>query len=157
MIFVKSQLLGALVQPVILNIEKIMRRHNQPGRISADDFDVPKKQMEDMGDLLGLIREKRDELSLLFFKAHGSAYEGFREELVERMVEMGEGYLDALPAAQPGPEIRVSRFFLHQMGSFHVNMIAELVMHPLSDGEEARFTEEYVTFVAAGWKRLLAL
>lgn len=151
----KDEIMTALVQPVILKMNALIRRHHEPDRITLAEFEPSGYHVEDMQSLIEMVNTHRESLMLLLFNAHGSVWENYRETLIEQIVEMGEQYLATLEEKYPRLETTVSRFFLRQMGSFHVNMIAELVRHPLPEDKQAEFLKDYVTFVSGGWKYLL--
>ena len=151
----KDEILTEVLRPLLNALEKNMEDHNKPDYINTNVFTSREYQLENIHRYVQLILKYREELKLLFFNCYGSVYENFREEFSDRHTQIGVEYLRMMKEKYPEINIDISDFFIHNMSSWWLTIIGELVSHDLSPDQVERFIGEFLKFSTAGWKRIM--
>jgi TetR/AcrR family transcriptional regulator, cholesterol catabolism regulator len=151
----KDQLFEEILVPAIQAFERVLEEHNSEANLTLDIFTSRRYLEEHVRMITELIVQHREALRLLFFNAHGSALEGFKEALIERHTQIGLESLRLMKERSPEINIDVSNFFIHTMSSWWFSTLSEMVMHELSREELERFITEYMEYGIAGWKQIM--
>lgn len=106
-------------------------------------------------DIADYIDTNRESMNLLLFHSHGSDYENFREEITEQFTKSWVVFFKWLNEEYPDNGVNVSEFFLHNMASFYLNVVAEILMHDIPYSGMLTYLEEMMEFVFQGWKPLM--
>lgn len=151
----KDQLFEKILAPAVQAMERIIEDHNSEANLSLDIVDSTDFPRELTRMFTELIVQHREELGILLFQSHGSALEGFKEKLIERHTRCELEYLRLLKQKHPEVNGDISEFFIHNMSSWWISTLGELVMHKLSRKELERFLGEYMEYATAGWKQIM--
>lgn len=152
----KDELFCEVLRPLISELNRYMRSHNEERHLNIDVFSVRTLQDEHVGAMRRLVKNFRPELRLLLFNAEGTPLAGYKEKIVDFQTKIGAEYLQLMKARYPHIDVDISPFFLHISSSTWVNIFCELVEHDdYSEQEVARALEQYEIFGMAGWKALM--
>lgn len=136
-------------------IERIIATHGNREYLTVPEVWGYEYHMEIVKKIASFIDSNREAMALLFFHSHGSDYEDFREKITEKFTESWIVFFKWLNEEYPGNGVNVSDFFLHNMASFYVNVVAEILMHDISYSHMLTYLKEMMEFVFQGWKPLM--
>jgi hypothetical protein len=101
------------------------------------------------------IDEHRTNLKLIAFYSHGSDYEKFKSQIIDRYTINMIRFLKLVKEKYPDNGVNVSEFFIHNIASFYINIIEELLMHDVRYNEMLQYLRELMEFAFQGWKPLM--
>lgn len=152
----KDDIFRAMVDPFICSLNAFLKKHHSGEYVSLDVFVSGDYQHHVIASMMRLVRQYRDIIFLLLFRAGGSSFENFREEIVEENICIGVEYMQLMKEKYPHLNIEVSELFVRITGRWWVSVLEEIARHnDLSDDEAEQFIADYVKFGTAGWKKLL--
>ncbi|QZT38095.1 TetR/AcrR family transcriptional regulator [Halosquirtibacter xylanolyticus] len=151
----KDEILSEILTPLLTELTLLLENHNEPNHIDIDVFYSTHFKDESSKLYLRLVTKYKQELKLLLFQSHGSTYENFRDDFVRLQGKIGKSYMDKMKEKYPEINIAVSSFFLHNICSWFVNILGEIVTHDLTEKEILQFFHDYVEYSTAGWKQLM--
>lgn len=152
----KDSLLADVLHPLLRDIDQFMAQHNTSEHLTIKIFtseDIQRKWLETS---LGIVSRYRNELKLLFFASHGSRFENFEEEWIDKTTSTGIEYIEEMKARYPQLHADISTFFIRFISAWWVSMIKELLRHEeLSEREIECFVGEHLRFTTGGWGKLM--
>lgn len=152
----KDEIFCAVVDPFICNLELLLKQYHSGQYVSLDVFVSGEYQHNVIVSTMKLVKQYREVIFLLLFRAGGSSMENFREDIVENNIEMGTQYMRFMKDKYPYLNIAVSELFVKIAGRWWVSVFEEIARHnQLGDDEAEQFIADYVRFSTAGWKTLL--
>ncbi len=151
----KDDVFSELVSPTVREIERILDEAE-----NTDYLEEPEKwsyeyHMEFVESVAGFIDTHRYNLRLIAFHAHGSALENFRERVIERFSANMINFVRTVKSVYPDNGVIVSDFFIHNIASFYVNVIEEILMHDVLYEQMLSYLKEIMEFAFEGWKPLM--
>ena len=152
----KDEIFKELVYPTIYIIDKLIERY-----MLNEDFCKNPVRWTIEGSwqtthLLFLFLDKhRDNLKLLFFKSQCSEYENTKDKYIDLFTELYLKNLTLLKTNNTEFNYKVSDWFVHNIISFYINIINEIIMHDLTKKEMEQYAEEINTFLFHGWMAVL--
>jgi len=108
-----------------------------------------------VSDVAHFIDKHRRVLKLLAFNSYGSSLENFRDQLIERYTNVFKVSLKLIKEAYPESNVDITDFFIHNMASFFLNTIIEILMHDLSLDESIFQLKEMMTFTYSGFEGVM--
>ena len=150
----KDELFNRIISPTILIIDKYFDKlesgyeHKNTARWG---YKAHLKAMEILVDFLDQHREK---LKLIAFKSAGSSVAEYKETLIERHSEISRQGMWHIKKIQPEVKLEMSEFFTHNVSSFWLNMITEILMHDVKRDEMLKFLKEMMLFMFYGYEGL---
>lgn len=94
-------------------------------------------------------------LKLLVFQSHGSSFENFKDELIERYTKLSLNYLKKSQSIYPGIKTNISEFCVHNIASLMFNIATEVLMHDTSKEEMLSLFKEMLNFMFYGYEGLM--
>jgi len=150
----KDVLFRRIVDPTLIRIDAQFRHlelgteYQNPARWSYESH-LPR--MEAVADF---IDSNRKILKLIIFQAHGSSLQNYTDTLIERYARLCLKYLKESGQIYPGMKTDVSEFLFHNIASFWMNVIRELLMHDILRDPMLRFLREILKFIFSGYEGL---
>ncbi|MFV0268037.1 MAG: TetR/AcrR family transcriptional regulator [Draconibacterium sp.] len=151
----KDEIFCEILAGLLKALDNVMEEHNSSQYISIDIFNSEEYMHSQINMFVELINNYKEDLKLLLFKAAGSSLENFRDEITDRHTKTGVEYVALMKQKYPEINGEISEFFIHTMSSWWMSIIAELVMHDLSNSTLENFIREYMEFGTAGWKKVM--
>ncbi len=151
----KDELFNHVLEPAITTLLKLTEDHNSNANLNIAIFESQEYITKKNNEFLKVLLEFREEMRILFFKAHGSSLENFKEQYIEKNTETSLEFLRLLKERNPDINIDISYFFVHAVSSWWVSVMGELVMHDLKRSELECFISEYIEYITAGWKKIM--
>ena len=153
----KDDIFATVVEPTITEIKKafdiVEERHsNLFEKEYRWSFEWHEREMDKVVDF---IDAHRTNLHLILFKSHGSSIYNFKEYIIERYTDIFDIFIKTAGKRNPEFKDKVSKFFIHNISSFYINVVSELVMHDVPYKEMKRYMKEIVTFTYYGNKELM--
>ena len=145
----KDALFVAVLSPTTTAIDQFLQYSANEGRIIFPGFDLLKKHL---AMVIDFIDTHRGNLQLLFFQSAGSSLANFRDEVIDRYTRMG---LEKLRTGRSDGPV-VSEFTFHNVCSFWVNFISEIIMHDIDKAHIHQYFTEFLNYNQAGWDALIA-
>ncbi len=149
----KDELFSEVVKPTVNRVAYLLKLMETPENFSKETYGFG-YHIEMISYLADFIRENRHNLKLLFFKAHGSVYERYVNDMIGKYTALT---IKAIPifGRKMGFENKdVSKFFVHSMVSSNINFIKEILMHELSHADIIRYGRELMTYNYFGQQAL---
>lgn len=152
----KEELYCAVLHPVLTELERLMRSHNDESYLSLSIFTREGASRTYMQEMMRLIRMYRPELRLLLFQSEGTSLEHYTDRITEAQAAIGREYLRIMKERYPAIEDNISPFLIHITASTWTAIFVELVAHDeYSDEEVSLALDQYVRYGVAGWRELL--
>lgn len=151
----KNDIFRALVFRTADEIENIIIEHGKKEYLKKPEVWGHEYHMTIVKDIADYIDTNREPMKLLLFHSHGSDFENFREKVTEQFTKSWIVFFKWLNEEYPGNGVNVSDFFLHNMASFYLNVVAEILMHDIPYSSMLTYLEEMMEFVFQGWKPLM--
>jgi AcrR family transcriptional regulator len=150
----KDELFVSIVKPAISEIDKYF-----DDRELGHDYGNPEKwsleyhflMLEKLADF---IDANRQILKMIAFSAHGSSLQDYRESLIERYTRVCMECMKKAEQLYPGLKTDISLFFAHNIASFWMNIILEILMHDIPRGKMVEFLKEIMKFMFYGYEGL---
>lgn len=153
----KNELFKVIVAPTVHKFNLILKRIENYSKSTNKSLLCKPPANKAMETMVEVIDRNRFYLTLLLFKSQGSEMEDFAENVIEKCTEL---FLDQNGVCsvcnQAVKPIEISDFFLHNISSFCVGIINEIVMHNISKDEMRLYFTEIFTFLNSGYKALLS-
>lgn len=153
----KDEIFVEVLTPLIHAFDKLLDEHNSPDSISIEIFTSEEYMREQIDMFVRLILKFQKEIELLFFRAHGSTLEDFKEDYTDRHTQLGFEYMRLMKKKYPEINANVSKFFIHTQSSWWMAIISELVSHNLTEIEIEAFVTEYMAFGTGGWRSVMKI
>jgi len=151
----KNDIFRELVFKTACEIEGVISEQSKLGYLKRPEVWGHDYHMSIAKEIAAFIDTNREAMTLLLFHSHGSDYENFREKITEIFTESWVVFFKWLNEEYPDNGVNVSDFFLHNMASFYLNVVAEILMHNISYSSMLSYLEEMMEFVFQGWKPLM--
>lgn len=151
----KDELFCTIVSPAIEAYNIILNLHHG---VSGPDITAVRGDdyiQKTIDELLGLLKNYRSLLSLLFFKAQGSSLQNFREQFTDKNTETTLNYLSRMRTLYPDIVSDISPFSIHLHSVGMYSLMEEVVMHKIEGKELKTIIEEYVIYEQKGWEELI--
>jgi len=150
----KDDLFAGIVGPIVT---KINRRFDFME--SGEEYRNPDKwsyayHLQMLNALAGFIDAEREVLKLLAFQSHGSSFQNYRETLIDRYTLVSLKFMRESQSLYPGLKAEISPFFAHNIASFWMNVILEILMHDVPRAEMTVFLREVMRFMFYGYEGL---
>ena len=150
----KDELFVAIVKPTISEIDKYF-----DDKELGCDYGKPEKwgleyHLIMLGKLADFIDANRQILKMIAFSAHGSSLQNYRELLIERYTRICMECMKKAEQLYPGLKAGISQFFAHNIASFWMNIILEILMHGISRDKMLEFLKEIMKFMFYGYEGL---
>jgi AcrR family transcriptional regulator len=154
----KEDLFSALVSPAVSTIEDFLQQEE----VSFEDVKKRGKEIREwfsryLKFLIDLIDEYPDEMELLFVKSSGSAFENYRDRLIETGKKRGMNNFRKLERTEEFEGEIISEFFIHNLVNYVFNISVEIIRNDLSGEDIRAFEEEIRAFLFNGWNGLVKL
>lgn len=151
----KDQILREVLAPLMHALNRLEQDHISPDNLNLRIFDSGEEQYLRINLFVELILTYRNELKLLLFHSHGSSLEGFHDEFTDRQTRIGMEYFSKMKIKYPYIKTDISEFFIHNISSWFLTIMGEIVSHNLNPEEIERFVGEYMEFSTAGWRQMM--
>ena len=147
----KDGLLGGVTEAALTSLMGVLEKH------FAEDTETDLKSYQQQdGDhdefaeeLVNVIYDNFDEMTILLEKSAGSRFEGIVEEVIDRLDTSYMALAEQYAAAMPGK--RVNRDMLHWLTHVQVDAFIHMMNH-FSDREDAmRFIKPVMDYLIKGW------
>ena len=147
----KDGLLGGVTEAALTSLMGVLEKH------FAEDTETDLKSYQQQdGDhdefaeeLVNVIYDNFDEMTILLDKSAGSRFEGIVEEVIDRLDTSYMALAEQYAAAMPGK--RVNRDMLHWLTHVQVDAFIHMMNH-FSDREDAmRFIKPVMDYLIKGW------
>ena len=150
----KADLFRELVEPSAQKIDEWLEAHISRSiqTMESDEIDLWKDSEIDM--MRDLIYPNMEEYRLLLTKAHGSPYENYLHELIEKHQEKMFSFLPLLQEKGYVPH-PVDAKELHLLLSAYTTAMFEPVVHGYTLEEAYRCLDTLEAFFLPGWQQLL--
>lgn len=145
----KDELLAELVRPTIASIRSLIETASLLPRgdgLAPVDFVASHPQ-----EAFRFLEEHREPLVLLLLHSEGSRLSGFRETLAQELTDLLARHIENGPGSSRQPS-EPSPFFLHQLATFLIVCVEEVIHHELPASRLPGFLEETARFVSKGMK-----
>jgi len=155
----KDELFRQIVAPLITALEGMVAMHHnihyheQFLKFASGQSD--EMMTEHVQTYLQLIKNRHDELELLFFKSQGSTLENYVDEYTDECTRQVLDFMDDFKQRYPNFSSVSSAFTYHVHTVWMFNFIAEIIKHRLSPEETEKTVEDYILFEYTGWRELL--
>ncbi len=154
----KNEILEVILQPVLMDLEQMLTRHNDPNYITTQWFEVDDvSEIEDFKEHVQFIITYQKEFDLLLHNCSGSKYENIKDYFIDKYTESSRIYLQLMKDKYPQVNKDISDFFFHTVAAWWIQIVSEIVSHNLNEEEILQFLKEYMTFGTGGWQRLMKL
>ncbi len=152
----KDDIFKEIVYPTIYAADQLIKRYMMNEDFNKNPVLWTIERTWQSTHLLFLFLDKnRDNLNLLFFKSQGSEYENLKEKYIDLFTELYLKQVGFLKTFNNESNFKVSDWFIHNIISFFVNIVNEIIMHNLSKKEMEQYAEEINTFLFNGWMAVL--
>ena len=150
----KEDMFAALVQDTIDALDAL--NADGMGQMAEDSSEYDPFREEWSRALVDFIFDHYDGAKLLICRSHGSRFESFEEDLIQRETKSNQQYAQML-ASRGNPVKPLTEMQWHLLSTEYIHLVFEIVRHELSR-EEAY---QHMAFVRAllypGWKEILGL
>jgi len=152
----KDEIFKELVYPTIYLADQLIERYFYSKNIDKNTTRFTIEESWQKTKILFLFLDKhRNNLELLLFKSQGSEYEDTKDKYIDLFTELYLKNLALLKTFDNELNFKVSNWFVHNIISFYVNIINEIIMHDLSKKEMEQYAEEINLFLFHGWMAVL--
>ena len=150
----KEDMFGALVQDTIdalnaLNADGMDQMADDPS-----EFDPFREEWSRA--LVDFIFAHFDGAKLLICRSHGSRFESFEEDLIERETQSNRQYAELL-ASRGRPVKPLTEMQWHLLSTEYIHLVFEIVRHDLTREEALQHMAFVRSLLYPGWKELLGL
>lgn len=151
----KDELFDTVLAPVTEVITRYLDQLEKKDILSSSENWSLEFHMKVASDLSLFLHSNRELLEILLFKSHGSGLETFRDDVIEKYTDLSMLFLQKATIVFPEIRANVSRFAVHNIASFGMTSITELLMHRVPYGEMASCMNEVMTFMYHGWQAVM--
>jgi len=147
----KDALFVAVVEPFTAEMERLLESYHSLTGYDMLEWNAPENIQKTTEMYLSLVREHRDLMYLLFYRAQGSSLETYRHEFIDKCASIVSKWFSHLSEDQSELRTQLSDAFIRWLSAGMFSMIEEII----SEEDAERFIEEYLTFEIEGIKALL--
>lgn len=153
----KNDLFETLVQPAIHQFEKRLAAEEMSIKEASDQLGMSPKAWftKNLKFLIGLIEAYPDEMRLLFLKAQGSAFENYKEMLIQEGTRRSVAIFRTLKREKSFKHQELSEFFVLNLVKYVINVVVEMMKQNISPKQIASYENEITSFLFSGWKGLV--
>ena len=150
----KEDMFAALVQDTIdalnaLNADGMEQMEDDPS-----EFDPFREEWSRA--LVDFIFDYYDGAKLLICRSHGSHFESFEEDLIERETKSNQQYAELL-ASRGKPVKPLTEMQWHLLSTEYIHLVFEIIRHDLSREEAYQHMAFVRVLLYPGWKEILGL
>lgn len=154
----KDEIFCKVLEPLLLAFDTIIEEHNNTDKINTEVFAHEDFQKKTIDEFMLIIKQYREELRLLLFRASGSSLEDYRDTFADKQTQKGVEYFLLMKEKYPETNTNISQFFIHTVSSWWLTVLGEIVTHDeLTEEDTAKFMKEFISFGTAGWRKLMHL
>ena len=147
----KDGLLGGVTEAALTSLMGVLEKH------FAEDTETDLKSYQQQdGDhdefaeeLVNVIYDNFDEMTILLDKSAGSRFEGIVEEVIDRLDTSYMALAEQYAAAMPGK--RVNRDMLHWLTHVQVDAFIHMMNHFPDREDDMRFIKPVMDYLIKGW------
>ncbi len=151
----KDEILKEILQPTLAIIDWAMELI-EFGELHKDEHAWSLEyHLDQIPAISKFIDNNRESLTLLFFRSHGSSYENYKDELIDRYTGIIARNYKVYRAIRPQMNANVSDFFYHNLSSLYMNIMCEVLMHDVSYEDMLIYLKEMMMFAYGGGKALM--
>ena len=150
----KDALFVAVVEPFTAEMERLLESYHSLTGYDMLEWNAPENIQKTTEMYLSLVREHRDLMYLLFYRAQGSSLETYRHEFIDKCASIVSKWFSHLSEDQSELRTQLSDAFIRWLSAGMFSMIEEIIDRNLSEEDAERFIEEYLTFEIEGIKAL---
>lgn len=153
----KEDLFGAIVEPPLLELKKILLSHfaaeGEALRLSVE-YEHAEGDHDELSDaLIHHIYANYEAFTLLLTKAQGSRFESVVDEIVEITESNYLSVAEKMAGALPNK--RINAYMMHWLAHMIVDAFVHLISH-VSDEDKARgIMSRFLDFLIGGWMTLV--
>ena len=136
-------------------MERLLESYHSLTGYDMLEWNAPENIQKTTEMYLSLVREHRDLMYLLFYRAQGSSLETYRHEFIDKCASIVSKWFSHLSEDQSELRTQLSDAFIRWLSAGMFSMIEEIIDRNLSEEDAERFIEEYLTFEIEGIKALL--
>jgi AcrR family transcriptional regulator len=153
----KNDLFETLVRPVILEFERRLATEEPSMDEAFEQKGMRPKDWftKNLKFLIGLVETYPNEMRLLFLKAQGSAYENYKDELIQEGTRRSVVIFRTLKRKASFNDQQLSEFFVLNLVQYVINVVVEMMKQDTLPDQIARYEREITTFLFNGWKGLV--
>lgn len=139
----------------ISEIERILDENDRMDYFACPESWGYEYHMEFVENVARFIETHRENLKLIVFHSHGSDLGNYTIRVIDRYTESMIRFLQQIKEKFPDNGVIVSEFFIHNIASFYINIVEELLMHDVQYDEMVRYLRELMEFTYQGWRPLM--
>lgn len=153
----KDALFRCLVNPVIIRFNEMLQEHH--GNNGADIMQLLDEKYLRLviDEYISLMRNHRDLMTLLFFKAYGSSLENFKETYTDRSTDVVKSWFSTMKTKYPEVNVEFTDIFIHMQTVWMFTMFEEILKHKVTDKNMEKVLTEYIRFEINGWRSMFHL
>ena len=153
----KNDLFETLVQPLVHQFEKRLATEEMSIKEASEQLGMSPKTWftKNLKFLIGLIEAYPDEMRLLFLKAQGSAFENYKEMLIQAGTRRSVAIFRTLKRKKSFKNQELSEFFVLNLVKYVINVVVEMMKQNKSPKQIAAYENEITSFLFSGWKALV--
>lgn len=152
----KDALFTAVVEPFIAEMERLLESYYGLTAFDMLQWNTPQNIQKTTETYLSLVREHRDLMFLVFYRAQGSSLEAYRHEFIDKCSGIVSQWFSHLTDEQGELRTQLSNAFIRWLSAGMFSMIEEIIDQNMNEEAAEKFIEEYLTFEIEGIKALLA-
>lgn len=152
----KDALFLAVAEPLIHQMEELLAVYRQLDGRDLLEWNAPERVQKTTELYLRMLREHRDLMRLVFYRAQGSSLETYRHEFITKCSQIVTRWFAELHVDQPELRAQLSDAFLRWLSAGMFSVIEEILDRNMDEAEAEKFVDEYLTFEVEGIKALLS-
>ena len=152
----KDALFTAVVEPFIAEMEHLLESYYGLTAFDMLQWNTPQNIQKTTETYLSLVREHRDLMFLVFYRAQGSSLEAYRHEFIDKCSGIVSQWFSHLTDEQGELRTQLSNAFIRWLSAGMFSMIEEIIDQNMNEEAAEKFIEEYLTFEIEGIKALLS-
>lgn len=151
----KDELFYAVMEPITEPVMLYLQQLEGRDVLSSRESWLLEFHMGIASELALFIHLNRNLLDILVFKSHGSCLEMFTDDVIEKYTDLSMVFLEQARAVFPEIRKDVSRFTVHNIISFSITSIIELLMHKVPHSKMKIYLDEIMIFMYHGWQAIM--
>lgn len=148
----KEDMFAALVQDTIDALDEL--NADVMGQMAEDPSEYDPFREEWSRALVDFLFDHYDGAKLLICRSHGSRFETFEEDLIERETKSNQQYAELL-ASCGKPVKPLTEMQWHLLSTEYIHLVLEIVRHDLTREEAYRHMAFVRALLYPGWKEIL--
>ena len=150
----KEDMFAFLVKDTLGNLEKLTEDSTASMVGSVLDYDP--FGVEWSSSLVDFIFDHYEGMKLLICCSHGSRFEGFEEDLIQREAESNKQYAVMLEKAGK-PVKPLTDMQWHLLSTQYIHLVCEILWHDLTRDEAYRHMDFVRALLYPGWREIFGL